>query len=88
MIPSTNIARGLYQRFINPNVSSEKIAALQRALIAVLGIVACIAATRFKSILDMAFTAYTMIGAGLTPALLAAFWKPITSSSPPPSPRS
>jgi SSS family solute:Na+ symporter/sodium/proline symporter len=76
MIPSTNIARDLYQRFINPRVSSEKIVALQRLLIAVLGIIAFIAATRFKSILDMAFTAYTMIGAGLTPALLAAFlWK-------------
>jgi len=76
MIPSTNIARDIYQRFINPQVSQKKIILLQRALIAVLGVVAYIAATFFKSILDMAFTAYTMVGAGITPALLAAFlWK-------------
>jgi SSS family solute:Na+ symporter/sodium/proline symporter len=79
MIPSTNIARDLYQRFINPHVSPEKIVKIQRVLIAVLGVVAYVAATFFKSILDMAFTAYTMIGAGLTPALLAAFlWKRTT----------
>jgi Na+/proline symporter len=49
---------------------------LQRALIIVLGVVAYVAATFFQSILDMALTAYTMIGAGLTPALLATFlWK-------------
>jgi SSS family solute:Na+ symporter/sodium/proline symporter len=79
MIPSTNVARDLYQRFINPQVSQEKIVRIQRLLIFVLGVAAYIAATFFKSILDMAFTAYTMIGAGLTPALLAAFlWKRTT----------
>ena len=35
----------------------------------------------FKSILDMAFTAYSMVGAGITPALLAAFlWKRVTAA--------
>ncbi len=76
MTPSTNITRDLYQRFINPEASQEKIVALQRGLIVVLGIVAFILAGFFKSILDMAFTAYTIVGAGVTPALLAAFlWK-------------
>jgi SSS family solute:Na+ symporter/sodium/proline symporter len=76
MIPSTNIARDLYQRFINPNVSPERIVVVQRLLIVALGVGAYIAATFFQSILKMALTAYTMIGAGITPALLAAFlWK-------------
>lgn len=76
MIPSTNIARDIYQRFINPQVAPAKLITLQRALIAGLGVAAFIAASFFKSILDMAFTAYTMIGAGITPALLASFlWK-------------
>ncbi|MDZ7359274.1 MAG: sodium:solute symporter family protein [candidate division KSB1 bacterium] len=76
MIPSTNLTRDIYQRFINPQVSQEKIVQIQRLLIVVLGIVAYVVATFFKSILDMAFTAYTMVGAGVTPALLAAFlWK-------------
>jgi SSS family solute:Na+ symporter/sodium/proline symporter len=76
MIPSTNITRDIYQRFINPEVSQERIVRFQRLLIVVLGVVAYVVATFFTSILDMAFTAYTMVGAGVTPALLAAFlWK-------------
>lgn len=76
MIPSTNITRDLYQRFINPRASQKKIVRIQRLLIVILGIIAYVVATFFQSILDMAFTAYTMVGAGVTPALLAAFlWK-------------
>ena len=79
MIPSTNITRDIYQRFINPDVSQKSIILFQRVTIVVLGIVAYVLANFFKSILDMAFTAYTMVGAGLTPALLAAFlWKRVT----------
>jgi SSS family solute:Na+ symporter/sodium/proline symporter len=79
MIPSTNIARDIYQRFLNPTVSPREIVRLQRLLIVVLGVVAYVVATFFQSILDMAFTAYTMVGAGVTPALLAAFlWRRTT----------
>lgn len=76
MIPSTNVTRDIYQRFINPGVSQQGIIRFQRWLIVILGVAAYALATFFKSILDMAFTAYTMVGAGVTPALLAAFlWK-------------
>jgi SSS family solute:Na+ symporter len=79
MIPSTNIARDVYQRFINPGVSQNAIVRFQRIWIILLGILAFVLANFFKSILDMAFTAYTMVGAGITPALLAAFlWKRVT----------
>lgn len=79
MIPSTNLTRDIYQRFINPNAPEKKIIALQRALIVGLGLLAFVLAGFFKSILDMAFTAYTIVGAGITPALLAAFlWKRTT----------
>ena len=79
MIPSTNIARDIYQRFINPDVSQQGIIRFQRIWIVVLGVAAFVLANFFKSILDMAFTAYTMVGAGITPALLAAFlWKRVT----------
>jgi Na+/proline symporter len=45
----------------------------------VLGLTAFVVANFFKSILDMAFTAYAIVGAGITPALLAAFlWKRVT----------
>jgi len=79
MIPSTNVTRDIYQRFINPQISQKNIVRFQRTAIVVLGIIAYVIANFFKSILDMAFTAYTMVGAGITPALLAAFlWKRVT----------
>ncbi len=79
MIPSTNLTRDIYQRFINPNAGEAKIIALQRGLIVGLGFLAFVIAGFFKSILDMAFTAYTIVGAGITPALLAAFlWRRTT----------
>ncbi len=79
MTPSTSIARDLYQRFINPSAGDRQIVRLQRILIVVLGLLAYILASFFKSILDMAFTAYTFVGAGVTPALLAAFlWRRAT----------
>jgi SSS family solute:Na+ symporter len=79
MIPSTNVARDIYQRFINPQISQTAIVRFQRMAIVILAIFAYVVASFFKSILDMAFTAYTMVGAGITPALLAAFlWKRVT----------
>jgi SSS family solute:Na+ symporter len=79
MIPSTNVARDIYQRFINPQISQTAIVRFQRIAIVILGIFAYVVASFFKSILDMAFTAYTMVGAGITPALLAAFlWRRVT----------
>ena len=48
-------------------------------MIVLLAVVAFVVTTRFTSILDMALYAYTMVGAAVTPALLAAFlWKRVT----------
>jgi SSS family solute:Na+ symporter len=81
MIPSTNVARDIYQRFLKPNASEAQVVRFQRAMIVVLGVLAYLLATRFTTILQMAFTAYTMVGAGLTPALLAAFlWRRVTAA--------
>ncbi len=81
LTPSTNLTRDIYQRFINPEATEKKIVLFQRIMILLLGIVAWLLLTQFRTILDMAFTAYTMIGAGLTPALLAAFlWKRVTTA--------
>ena len=79
MIPSTNLARDIYQRFLRPGATEAQVVLFQRVMIVVLGGLAYLLATRFTTILQMAFTAYTMVGAGLTPALLAAFiWKRVT----------
>jgi SSS family solute:Na+ symporter/sodium/proline symporter len=79
MIPATNLARDIYQRFLNPKATETQVVRFQRIMIVVVGILAYLLATKFTTILQMAFTAYTMVGAGLTPALLAAFlWKRVT----------
>ncbi len=79
MVPSTNLARDVYQRFINPDVSEKGIILFQRCMIVLLALLAFVATTFFQSILDMALYAYTMVGAAVTPALLAAFlWKRVT----------
>lgn len=79
LTPSTNITRDIYQRFINPQASQGRIIFVQRTSIVLLGIMAYMLLTQFTTVLDMALTAYTMIGAGITPALLAAFlWKRVT----------
>jgi len=79
MIPSTNITRDIYQRFINPKASEKTIVLFQRIMIPVLASFAFMVSTFFESILDMALYAYTMVGAAVTPALLAAFlWKRVT----------
>ena len=79
MIPATNLARDIYQRFLKPDATEGQVIFFQRVMIVVVGILAYFLAQFFPSILAMAFTAYTMVGAGLTPALLAAFlWKRVT----------
>lgn len=79
MVPSTNLARDIYQRFVNPEASEMRVITFQRIMIVVLAGVALVITTQFSSILAMALYAYTMVGAAVTPALLAAFlWKRAT----------
>ncbi|MEJ2084666.1 MAG: sodium:solute symporter family protein [Acidobacteriota bacterium] len=79
MIPSTNLTRDIFQRFIRPDASQRAIILFQRAMIIVLALVAFLLTSQFENILDMALYAYTMVGAAVTPALLAAFlWRRVT----------
>lgn len=79
MVPSTNLARDIYQRFINPEAKDRTVIVFQRVAIVALAVIAYVVSTFFKSILDMALYAYTMVGAAVTPALLAAFlWRRVT----------
>ncbi len=80
LTPSTNLTRDVYQRFINRAANPDKIVIFQRVMVVLLGLLAYLILTQFETILAMALTAYTMVGAGLTPALLAAFlWKRVTT---------
>jgi SSS family solute:Na+ symporter/sodium/proline symporter len=73
IVPSTNITRDLYQRFINPQASQKGMVLFQRLTIVVLAAVSLIVTNFFTNVLDMALYAYTMVGAAVTPALLVAF---------------
>lgn len=81
LTPSTNLTRDIYQRFINPDAAGRKMIMMQRIMVVLLGLMAYLLLTQFTTILAMALTAYTMVGAGLTPALLAAFlWNRVTTA--------
>jgi SSS family solute:Na+ symporter/sodium/proline symporter len=80
LVPSTNVSRDIYERFINPNATERQKVNLQRVFIVVFGAVGLILLTQFQTVLGMALYAYSLVGASLTPALLACFlWKPVTA---------
>ena len=79
--PTTNIMRDIYQRFINPEAKQSVMVLLQRTWVVILGIIAFFLATRLKSVLQMAYFAYTIYGVAITPALIAALaWKRATKA--------
>tara|TARA_A100001037_G_scaffold303329_1_gene337047 strand:- start:7868 stop:9430 length:1563 start_codon:yes stop_codon:yes gene_type:complete len=79
LIPATNLTRDVYLRHINPNATEKQVLFMSRILVLILGIVAFLLVSQFKTILNAAFTAYNIYGTSITPALLAAFlWKRAT----------
>jgi len=81
LVPSTNLMRDIYQRFINPEVSEAQFLAYSRIVVVVLGIAAWVQLRFFETILEMAIYAYTMYGVGITPAVMGAFfWKRATAA--------
>ncbi|HSK09302.1 MAG TPA: sodium:solute symporter family protein [Vicinamibacterales bacterium] len=82
---SSNVMRDIYQSMINPNADPNKMVALQKVFIVVMGFVAFLMIfipTYLKSeisVLQYAYFAYTMYGVSVTPALFAALtWKRAT----------
>lgn len=79
LVPSTNASRDIYQRFMNREASEKQLLLVQRTCIVAFGIIGIGLLTQFESVLQMALYAYSLVGASLTPALLAAFlWKRVT----------
>ncbi|MGD8328902.1 MAG: sodium:solute symporter family protein [Acidobacteriota bacterium] len=79
LVPSTNASRDIYQRFMNPDATEKQLVNLQRVCIVAFGVIGILLLTQFTSVLEMALYAYSLVGASLTPALLAAFlWKRVT----------
>ena len=79
LVPATNIMRDIVQRFIKPELSDRSIVLGTRVSLVFLGICAFFLIGFFPRILQAAYAAYTIYGAGLTPALMATFfWKRAT----------
>ena len=86
--PSTNIIRDIYQRFMKPEADQNKMVALQKILIVILGFAAFLMIfipTILEleiSVLGYAYFAYTIYGVAITPALFAALsWKRATKQA-------
>src|SRR5690606_9481913 len=78
-VPSTNVSRDIYERFINPSATERQKLKLQRLFVVLFGALGLVLLTQFETVLAMALYAYSLVGASLTPALLAAFlWKRVT----------
>ncbi len=79
MVTSTNVTRDILQAFFFRKANAGQIVWMQRACIVAIGVLAYLMMSQFQTILEMALISYTMIGASLAPALLAAFfWKRVT----------
>ena len=76
LTPATSLTRDVYFRFVNPVAPDRQLLLLTRLLVVGLGLVAYAVGNFFPTILAMALWAYTMYGAGVTPALLAALLWP------------
>ena len=79
MVTSTNVTRDIFQAFFFKDATPGQVVWLQRGCIVGIGVLAFLLMSQFQTILEMALVSYTMIGASLAPALLAAFfWKRVT----------
>ena len=79
LAPASNLVRDLYQRFVNRTAGDRQIVLLMRVAIAGLGLAGLLAGILFPTVLAMALWVYSMYGAGITPALLAALlWPRVT----------
>ena len=79
LVPATTLMRDVYMNYVNPEANDKRIVLLSRLLVLALGIVAYIVSLGFAQsagFFERALYAYTIYGASITPALVAAlFWK-------------
>lgn len=73
LTPASALMNDVYRKYVNTAASDRQVLLWTRALVVVLGLLGFVALRFFSTILAMALWAYTMYGAAVTPALLAAF---------------
>lgn len=82
LVPATNVMRDIVQRFIKPKISDKQMVLGTRVTLVILGISSYLLIGFFPRVLKAAYAAYTIYGAGLTPAIMATFfWKRATTKA-------
>lgn len=82
LTPATNLVHDVWTRFVQPDLSQRGRVWLLRGVVIGLGLWAYAQVTLFENVLQAALYAYTMYGAGITPAVLAAFfWRRATPAA-------
>ncbi len=82
LVPATNVMRDIVQRFFKPNISDRGMVLGTRLTLVVLGAISFALIGFFPRILQAAYAAYTVYGAGLTPVIMATFfWKRATAKA-------
>lgn len=83
LVPATTIMRDVYQNRINPNADEKTVVLYSRALVVALGVIAfgvSYAFSKSETFFSKALYAYTIYGAAITPALVAAlFWEKVSN---------
>jgi len=74
LVPATNVIRDVFQIYIRREIPERRLLLYSRLTVVLLGILAYVQLNFFPSVLAMAIYAYTVYGAGITPAALAAFF--------------
>lgn len=78
---ATNITYDIYVERINPNATDKQKFNFTRWTIVITGIFAYVILQFFPSILAIQYWSYTIYGAGITPAVIAALcWKKVTKT--------
>lgn len=81
LLPATNFTKNVVQRFLKPDMSERQVLVSARLFTVLFGIAAYLLIQSFQSVLEMSRYAYTVYGAGITPAVLAAFlWRRVTTA--------
>jgi Na+/proline symporter len=82
LVVATSVTRDVYQRFLRPAASAQKLVFVSRVSVVALGLVAYVASQASDEFFSVALWAYTIYGASITPALIATFfWKRATGSA-------
>ena len=77
---ATNMTYDIYGKYINKNASDQKQLGMTKLFIVILGVFAYLLISFFPTVLEVQMYAYTVYGAGITPAILAVFfWKRVNS---------